>query len=113
MEKAEQEREKIYDVVLIVRYDLTYGEFFWTEAGAKSQFAFGLMFPPQVGFRVTGKQLTVFQNLGHEYLNAHKMCEYGHLERTDTVEQLKRCVQCALEGGLRHDPCDSHVRSFQ
>ena len=37
MEKAEQERGKIYDVVLIVRYDLTFEEFFWTEAGAKSQ----------------------------------------------------------------------------
>ena len=31
------------------------------------------------------------------------MCEYGHLERTDTVEQLKRCVQCALEGGIPDD----------
>ena len=71
---------------LEVRYDLTFEEFFWTEAGAKSQFAFGLIFPPRVGSRVTGNQLTVFQNLGHEYLNAHKMCEYGHLERTDTVE---------------------------
>ena len=59
MEKAEQERGKIYDVVLRVRYDLTFEEFLWTEAGAKSQFAYGLMFPSQVGSRVTGKQLTV------------------------------------------------------
>ena len=54
VEKAEQERGKIYDVVLRVRYDLTFEEFFWTEAGAKSHFAYG-SFRHRWESRVTGK----------------------------------------------------------
>eukprot|EP00927_Polykrikos_kofoidii_P080031 TRINITY_DN76898_c0_g1_i1.p1 TRINITY_DN76898_c0_g1~~TRINITY_DN76898_c0_g1_i1.p1 ORF type:complete len:354 (+),score=51.38 TRINITY_DN76898_c0_g1_i1:72-1064(+) len=97
MVKEEEVRKKKYDIVLRMRYDLTFEQFFWTEAGAKTFFAYGLKSPPPVGSRVTCHQLTILQNIDHELFKVHKMVEYGHLTAKDTVERVKKFVQDALD----------------
>lgn len=46
---------------------------------------------------MTAEQLTLFQNIDHEYLKVHKMVEYGHLTAEDTVEEVKKRVRTALD----------------
>jgi hypothetical protein len=97
MVQEEQARGRQYDVVLRVRYDLTFQEFKWTDAGAAKHIAYGLKSPPEVGSKVTAHQLTIFQNIDHEFLKVHKMVDYGHLTETDTVPEVRQFVQDALD----------------
>lgn len=97
MVQEEKARARQYDIVLRVRYDLTFQEFKWTETGAAEYLAYCLRSPPEVGSKVTAHQLTIFQNIDNEFRKVHQMVENGHLTETDTILEVRKFVQEALD----------------